>query len=401
MSWTTESDVAAAAKKLWESGRLPAALISGDTLFPRSVKLKGPDSCEMTEKLTQTRAWCAALRAASKETRKNGYKLEYRHIRHKILGENDIPDRAVFETEEDALALAGKKREAEELRKMTAETAERLPALVGWLYKKPLRALEVAAHWRLFLNICEWMLTHQRPAIYLREMDIPGVHTKFIESHKAILGELFDLLLPESMIERRYSAGADFAKRYGFRAKAEAVRLRLPSDCHLFPETVTEITLPCEEFAATEIPCQEVVITENETNFLSLPRAAGRLLIWGHGYGFEMLKNAAWLTDKDIFYWGDIDTHGFAILSELRARWPHTRSLLMDEATLAAHRALCVEEPQPAKYLPEHLTPQERRLFANLHTADGKNLRLEQERIGMEWVKKALKERYCRKRNEG
>lgn len=392
MNWTTASDITAAAKKLWESGRLPAALISGALLFPYSVKLRGPGSAEMVEKLAQAREWCAALRAGSAEARKGGYRLEYRHVRHKILGENDIPERAVIETEEDALSLAGKKREAAQLLKMAAETETRLPALLSFLHKKPLHALENAAQWKLFLDICEWMLAHMRPEIYVREMDIPGVHTKFIESHKAILGELLDLLLPESAADKRYTAGADFARRYGFRAKPELVRLRLPADCRLFPETVTDVTLADEEFAATEIPCSEIVITENQINFLSLPRADGRLLIWGSGYGFSMLKKAAWLEDKEIFYWGDIDTHGFAILSELRALFPQTQSLLMDADTLAAHRALCVEEPRPAKYLPEHLTQEETRLFQCLHTADGENLRLEQERLGMAWVRKALEE---------
>ncbi len=390
MNWTTASDIAAAAAKLWDSGRLPAAVISGEAIFPFTVKLKGPGTGEMAEKLTQTRAWCASLRAGSKEERGNGYTLEYRHIRHKILGENDIPDKAVITAEEDALALAGKKREAARLRKIAEETAERLPALLIWLYKKPLRALDAAAQWTLILDVCEWMLAHPRPAIYIREMDIPGVHTKFIETRKAMLGELFDLLLPESAVDKRYTAGADFAKRYGFRAKAEPVRLRLPLYCRLFPESVTDITLASDELAATPIPCREIVITENEISFLSMPRAAGRLLMWGHGYGFEMLKKAAWLADKKIFYWGDIDTHGFAILSELRANCPHARSLLMDESTLAAYRAMCVEEPQPAKYLPERLTPEEARLFKNLHTPNGKNLRLEQERIGIGAVRKAI-----------
>jgi hypothetical protein len=41
-----------------------------------------------------------------------------------------------------------------------------------------------------------------------------------------------------------------------------------------------------------------------------------------------------------ILYWGDIDTHGFAILDRLRTGMPHMRSLMMDQATLQAHRSL-------------------------------------------------------------
>ena len=67
-----------------------------------------------------------------------------------------------------------------------------------------------------------------------------------------------------------------------------------------------------------------------------------------------------------------------------------TLLLAIPLGTLAAYRAMCVEEPQPAKYLPERLTPEEARLFKNLHTPDGKNLRLEQERIGIGAVRKAI-----------
>jgi hypothetical protein len=34
-----------------------------------------------------------------------------------------------------------------------------------------------------------------------------------------------------------------------------------------------------------------------------------------------------------VLYWGDLDTHGFAILDELRAHCPHAESLLMNRAT--------------------------------------------------------------------
>ncbi|MDO5116823.1 MAG: DUF2220 family protein [Synergistaceae bacterium] len=387
-NWTTKNEIAAAAGKLWESGRLPAALISGARLFPRSVKLKGPGAGEMAERLSETREWCDALRAGSKEERRNGYRLEYRHIRHKILGENNIPERAVIDTEEDALALAGKKGEAELLLKMAEETASRLPALLAFLHRKPLRALEAASQWGRLLDICEWMLEHERPSIYLREIEVPGVHTKFIEGCRALLGELLDLLLPESAIDKGHSSGAGFEERYGFRKKAETVRLRLPADCRIFPRSVTDIALTDEEFAVTEIPCREILITENLINFLSLPRAEGRLIIWGAGYGFSALRKAGWIAGEKIIYWGDIDTHGFAILSELRAHYPQARSFLMDEATLLAHRDLCVEEPKPAKQPPENLTEEEKKLFMLLR---GKNLRLEQERIGIEWVREALK----------
>ena len=48
-------------------------------------------------------------------------------------------------------------------------------------------------------------------------------------------------------------------------------------------------------------------ITENEINFLAFPAVADSLIIFGAGYGFETLVEAAWLARCRIHYWGDID----------------------------------------------------------------------------------------------
>jgi hypothetical protein len=93
------------------------------------------------------------------------------------------------------------------------------------------------------------------------------------------------------------------------------------------------------------------------------------------------LAEAGWLKTKRIIYWGDLDTHGFAILSRLRETFPHIESMLMDSATLAANRTLCVTEASPVKEIPAFLTDDERATFNALLSPNGIALRLEQERI--------------------
>ena len=129
--WTTAGDIAAAAEKLWSGGRLPSALISGEELFPYSIKLSCPKTSEMAENIAEVRAWRAALDARSANERRRSYRLEYRSVRHSVLGKNSIPCRAVIETAEDALSLAGRKKDSEILQRLTEETADRLPALGG------------------------------------------------------------------------------------------------------------------------------------------------------------------------------------------------------------------------------------------------------------------------------
>ena len=389
--WTTPADIAAAAEKLWDSGKLPRALLAGDDLFPYFIKIRGPTSEEMAQRFGEVREWIAELEARAKTERRPSYTLEWRRVRHRVMGEQSIPEKAVLQTGGDALALARKTEDAKRLLYIKEETCARLPSLEGFVLEKPLAALKHAESWPRLLAVCEWLLAHPRPSLYIREIDAPAVHTKFVEVNKKILGELLDIILPEGAIDDRFSC-ADFESRYGFRQKPPLVRLRLPLGCPFFPQGVSDISLAAPEFAGLEIPCERALIIENEITFLAVPRASGLLLVWGKGFAVDALKNAEWLKDIPLFYWGDIDTHGFAILSELRSSFPRARSVLMDAETLAAHRALCVDEPVPAKYIPERLTSEERAVFESLLVHDGRALRLEQERVGMSFAMGKLRQ---------
>jgi hypothetical protein len=97
-----------------------------------------------------------------------------------------------------------------------------------------------------------------------------------------------------------------------------------------------------------------------------------------------------------VYYWGDIDTHGFAILDQLRAHVPSARSLLMDRATLDAHRALWGSEPRPETRELRRLTNEESALYDDLRLDRlGSRVRLEQERVGFGWLERGLQPVYC------
>jgi hypothetical protein len=87
----------------------------------------------------------------------------------------------------------------------------------------------------------------------------------------------------------------------------------------------------------------------------------------------------------------DLDTHGFAILSQLRARLPHVESMLMDRATLLEHREQWVTEPAQAKSKLPYLNEAELILYRDLVEAiHGPSVRLEQERISFRSLDLAL-----------
>lgn len=389
MNWSRPADLRAQLQKVWNRGDLLASLVSGDTLFPLRLTLKSPTSGEMSERFDEVRQWISELRAA------RGYRVTLREFRHRVFGANSVPHEVWVESLDEALGLIGKRRDAARFAALIDATRQRQPLLLDWLACRPLRALELADEWSRLLDIVGWLQAHPRPGIYLRQVDIAGVHSKFIEAHRGVLAELADRVLPPGALDPSASGASQFTQRYGFRDKPLRIRFRLlgaapaPWADALGPEA--DITLDAASFARLDLGVMRVFITENEVNFLAFPPFENSLVIFGAGYGFDMLANIAWLARCPIHYWGDIDTHGFAILDQLRTRFAQVESFLMDRATLLAFEAQWGEEStQTLRDLPR-LKPQEQALYDDLRDNRlRKNLRLEQERIGFNTVALAL-----------
>ena len=120
-------------------------------------------------------------------------------------------------------------------------------------------------------------------------------------------------------------------------------------------------------------------------------RQTRTLVVFGLGYGVELLSGAECLRGRAVHYWGDIDTHGFVMLDRLRAIFPAVQSLLMDRETLLAHRSLWVQETTPHVGPLPRLTDGERALFEDLQRDRiGDRIRLEQERISFGHLEQAM-----------
>ncbi len=405
MTWTTPADLRAQVQKLWDKGELLRPCVQGDVLPPRRLRLSGPSSTELSERFDDVRAWMAALGCNAPVDKAPRGRIVYREFRHRVLGACAVPDEVWMDTLDDALTLLGKHQEAKRFVGLVQTTREQQPVLLPWLEKRPLQALALAQEWPRLLAVVAWLQAHPRPGIYLRQVDVPGVDSKFIEAHRGVLAELLDVALPPEAIDTRSTGVGQFGPRYGFKNKPLRVRFRLLDAricTGLLPaDAEHDITLTQADFARLALPVRRVFFTENEVNFLAFPPLAGSLVIFGAGYGFEALADARWLHGCRLFYWGDIDTHGFAILDQLRDRFPQVQSLLMDRATLMAHPAQWGEEPQPQQRDLTGLTVDEAALLDDLRThrlrphRAGAGVRLEQERVGFEWVKAALAATEC------
>jgi len=390
-SWTTLADLRALLQRRWDKGELLAERIASSGLFPLRLSLRGPSSRELSERFDAVRSWAAELQQQAAGV---GLRLVVRELRHRVIGHNSLPDEAWVDTIDDALRCIGKGRDARAFQAVVEATRQQQPCLLPWLQRQPLRALALADSWPRLLDLVAWLQAHPRPGCYLRQVDLPGIHSKFIEAQRVVLAELLDLALPAEAIDHEVSGLAQFARRYGFRDRPARVRLRFLDPGHpgWVPGTDADYTLPQPAFARLAPPVRRVFVTENEINFLAFPAAADSLVVFGAGYGFDALAQADWLHACALHYWGDIDTHGLAILDQLRGHFPHAQSLLMDRETLLAHQPQWTDEPQPTQRELPRLNEAERRLYDDLRWRRLREtpLRLEQERIGFGWVQRAV-----------
>jgi hypothetical protein len=384
LSWTTSGDLRAQVQRLWDRGQLLRACVTESNAWPLRLTLKAPSATDLSDHFEAVRQWVHAL-AGTPHVR-----IDWREWNHRVQGMQRLPAAVWVDSLQNALAFIGQAREAECYRALWQQTAAEQPALLAWLTRRPLQALELADRWERLLAVVTWLQAHPRPRVYVRQVDAPGVDSKFIEAHRGVLAEWLDLALLPEAIDAAATGVAQFGRRYGFLDKPARIRFRLldPALASLLGcQGLPDITLDAASFATLAPPVARVFITENETNFLAFPPLAKVIVIFGAGYGWESLARAAWLHGSDLFYWGDIDTHGFAILDQLRSNFPHVASFLMDGETLLAHRAQWGEEPEPARHDLARLTIEEAALYDELRfDRIQPRLRLEQERIGYGWL---------------
>jgi hypothetical protein len=374
----------------WDSGRLLTCPWGQGTQFPLRIPLKYPTPCELGEQFGKAGNWSLELTAHSKAGKGKYYSLETREVNHRQLGKNVIPVAAVFENETEALLFIRKNKEAEIYRKLCMEIVSTFPEFADWLSNKPFSVLAHADEWPNLLSVIKWIKNNPQPAIYIRQIELAGVDTKFMEKHKKLFCELLDITLRPGEINESAKGVSGFEKRFGFLIKPPQVRFRI-LDRHMYLRGLSDIQIPAGEFSALNIPAEIIFITENEVNGLAFPEYPGGLVIFGLGYGLDVLAGAGLLRDKNIYYWGDIDTHGFAMLDQIRSYFPQTRSFLMDRETLMDHQSLWGKEDSPVTRDLRRLNETEKALYDDLRSNRiAILLRMEQERISFTHLKAAL-----------
>jgi hypothetical protein len=214
------------------------------------------------------------------------------------------------------------------------------------------------------IDVVDWLRTHPLGSLRPRQLPIRGVDSKWFETHRSLVTALL--------------GGIGHADAVTVLDAEPRLRLRI-LDPGLSAAHLDDITAPISQLGRLPISPRLVFVFENLESVLAMPAWPSAVAVHGSGYAVDGVARLDWIAGGRVIYWGDLDTHGFAILNRLRSHLPEVESVLMDEATLLAHDDLWVSEPKPATGTFGHLTGTELRALDRLRSEG--DVRLEQERI--------------------
>ncbi len=303
-----------------------------------------------------------------------------RRWRH--LGVQRLPERLLLHTPEEVASWINKEHHWQRAHVNYQRLITRWPILALRLpyYFNMLESYSDENIQRLE-GLLSWLEAHTHSNLYPRQLPIAGLDSKWLEERKNLIGDLLRTL------QCNNTQDANFFESCGLKPLPHLIRLKI-LDPFLLQclHGLSDITAPVEEIATLSLPVSQVFIVENLQTGLSFSDLSGAVVFMGLGYGVEVLQQISWLSHTKCIYWGDIDTHGFAILNRARAYLPHLQSILMDENTLLKFKNLWGnEEKQHAAYELPLLTAAEQSVYQGLKQQRwGTNIRLEQERIQWE-----------------
>lgn len=366
-----------------QRGRLQQRLL-GERPLPLVVSLRPPNSREALADVEALRQFIAHWHDWS-----GPGEVIYQSRQFRALGVQLLPARFEIHSLAQLFSFLGSDVEAQmdalqrKIKPLLALDASLHPVLMGQLKNlqniSPAAAAQMAA-----------LLPQLQPALghgqYLRALPVNGVDTKFIETH-------FQLI--ESLVEHLH--GDEVERAGGLLPWLQCLDkpsgwLTVRPLCQSVQRQLHQLPLLQIDSATLQhcpLPGDRIIVVENNQSALALPMLANTLAISGGGHNLSWMQ-ADWLADREIAYWGDIDSHGLAMLDRALAAQRHAAPLLMDRAVFDAHPAGRSSEQAPVKRALPHLGQEQQALYQRLIRQDIADNRLEQEKIPAEVIRRAV-----------
>jgi hypothetical protein len=247
-----------------------------------------------------------------------------------------------------------------------------------------------------------WFRTHPRSGLTVRSVPVHGMHTKWLARHRgmvlALLGTPTTSSDPGGPTESSGDTDpvdipADDLDALGLRPLPREIGIVF-ADPVMRAEVggLRQISAPADELADLQIQPDAVLIVENKEPAVAWSDTSGLVIIHSLGNHLDVLSCLPWIRHGRCWYWGDLDRHGFTLLSRARTMVPQLASLLMAPGDIETYRLLGVEEDLDRYDQPDPtLTLAEATALGALKLTDGNYLRTEQERIPISDAEHALK----------
>ena len=360
----------------WRAQLLLDALPGAEPVvkFPIAIDLDPPTGPKIMSRLGEVEAWLAAWRAFP-----GTLSVAWEDRRLQGLGIQSLPVSAAAESAERLADFAG---EGEGFRLALGrflELSARWPEMSAPLSRRYVDLASMAeGDFRRIALVIAFLAENPASGLYPRQLPIAGVHTKWLEAHEGLISAL---ALPVLGLQK---GGQDFHALFGLKSPPKNfVNLRiLDPALRRKAGGLDSLRVPAGEAARLPLSPSAVMIVENTQTGLAFGDLPGTVLFHGHGRNLPFLGDLPWIKGARAFYWGDIDTHGLAILGQARGMLPGLRSFLMDRATLLSHQEFWSFEKEQYAKQPANLDPDEMALFGELRAGvHGSGVRLEQEPI--------------------
>jgi hypothetical protein len=353
--------------------------------WPFEVNLGTPTENQALKQVEDVRAWVAAWQSW------HGVgSLCWSDRRWRTLGTQRVPEKLVLDSPAAVAQWVGEADRWDRAQQRYMELLGRWPRLAGKLARHFVLLADYSeVDYRRLVDMVAWIEKNPASNLYPRQLPVSGLNSKWLEGRKAVLADIVEAVRGKSF------AAGDLSQRCGLKAPPQLIRVRI-LDRSLRERVggLEDISVPWEQLADLDMPVTNVFIVENLQTGLAFDDLPGSVVIMQLGYGVDVLGRLPWVAKAHSTYWGDLDTHGFAILSRARAYLPDLDAALMDEETLFGHRDLWVEEKEQhgAETLPL-LSDSERAVYRAIKLNKwGQNVRLEQERVAWDFAWRTLQQ---------
>lgn len=359
----------------------------GKRTFPIKINLKAPDGRMAVDNLPSFREFIESWKSYPHQNF-----VEWETKSYRSLGEQRVPRFFMLHSIQDLILALGKEAEvrSEVWRVNMAPLLElprdgiypvlvkHLSTIEGISYQDCLLLKELMAQLSLNMGV----------GGYLRALPLVGVDTKFVENYQLLISDILDAIYDGEVSRKGGLLGWLGCLE---NPKGWICVRPLCSDAESKMGGFPILQLSIDVLSRCGLPATNILVVENMQSGLGLPRLDNTIAVFGGGKNVAWMS-ADWLKNKQVAYWGDIDTWGLSILSDVRAKLPTVTPLMMNIETIENFQERMVIEPESVDLCPSGLNDAEKEVFFGLKSGRFKLSRLEQERLSPDYIYLKLNE---------